>query len=137
MARPKTPTSILDARGAFKKDPGRARPKEPSGNGVLSDLSPALPLELTHLFSQELFDLCWDELHAQIPAGVATGTDYTTFYLCVEMLATHKAVGLSDGRFSKLITLMGKFGLNPSDRAGLVVDKKEADPFDAILSSAG
>lgn len=124
MARPKTPSNILDARGAFKKNPKRARPNEPEVKGKLQD-DPPLHLD-THQKS------CWLEIKRTVPAGVLTSSDALILEVVAVMLAEFRLgyLKMSDGRINRMTTLMGRLGLDPSGRASLVVEKPKDNPFD-------
>ena len=124
MGRPRKPTKTLKLEGAFKKDPKRARPDEPEPEGV-----PILPGELGHYGLDQ-----WNRVIPQlVKMGVATEVDSDSLYaMCKEwdryMSGTHSALG-------NWIKIAGRFGLTPSDRAGLVVKQKEPDKgLEAMLA---
>lgn len=133
MARPRTPTTILDARGAFKKNPNRARPDEPDANGDLGEPPP-------HLTDYE--QECWNEFVAGGFPGVLCKADRVGVELVAVLLAksrTSPATFLAAER-NQLIKLLGQFGRTPADRSKIVVPKKEPEnPFAKLLreSKAG
>ena len=123
MGKQRTATSILEARGAFKKNPDRKREAEPIVKEPLNNTPPP------HL--NEMEAECWHEIIGLAPAGVLTAADK----MSVEMIA----ILMTEFRLNKAETTaaiinrlaqeLTKLGLNPSGRAGLVVDKKKENQF--------
>lgn len=118
MARPRTPSNVLELRGAYRHEPGRRR-SEPPSNGALG--SP--PERLS-----ELEGLAWAELAAQAIPGVLARSDR----LCVEM-ASRLLAELWDlgrefpvARLRQLHVLLGLFGMSPADRSKIRVDPPRA-----------
>jgi len=114
MGRPRTATAILDARGAFNKDPQRKR-VDPV---VTSKLPRQAPADLTKVQAK-----WWHKLRKQIPPSVITGADQVAFHLLVTLWVEF----LDDGRdfptsrIAQLRGLMGDFGMTPSARAKLAI----------------
>jgi hypothetical protein len=124
MGRPRTPTRVLDARGAFKKDPQRKRDGEPEVKNPLG----AAPDRLTESEQQ-----AWQLIADRAPLGVLTEADGIAVEMAAKMLAAAWAdfEGMTDGRLSRLMSTLGTFGMNPSDRAKLSIEKApDANPFD-------
>ncbi|MCU7916561.1 MAG: P27 family phage terminase small subunit [Candidatus Thiodiazotropha sp. (ex Gloverina cf. vestifex)] len=123
MARPRTPTKVLELKGSFKKDPQRKRESEPS---VSHDFDKSAPDHLN-----EVETGCWDELVKQIPAGVLSASDLTSLEIAAKLLAEWRedSKGMATARIARLTNEMGKFGLNPSARASLTVEKPKENPF--------
>ena len=68
MARPKTPTSILDAKGAYSKNPSRKRSNEPKPRlGIGSAPSPTN--------ESVTFVSVWDEVVGMVCPGVLGNSD--------------------------------------------------------------
>lgn len=65
MGRPRKAAKILDAKGAFKKDPNRKR-EDLKGVGEIG--------EAPEDFS-ELERLLWERLKGMVPPGIITGSD--------------------------------------------------------------
>ncbi len=132
MPRVRKSKELLEALGAFKKDPSRAvdRADNPEGNGEL----PSCPVYLSDVGHDH-----WKELAAQVPAKVATGSDAGAFELMVKLFTKSRELsslgdpsknqgglgGLDNKDLNTLIKLMGSFGLTPSGRAYLKVQKVE------------
>lgn len=126
MARPRTPTKLLDARGAFKKDPQRKRHGEPEVRDPLG--SP--PDWLTEFQLVE-----WREIVHRAPLGVLTAADWHSVAIASVLYAEFKtdAASMPVARITTLEKLLGKFGMSPSDRAKLSIEKpKDANPFAAF-----
>lgn len=129
--RHKTPTSILDARGAFKKHPERKRDNEPPREGTIG--------YAPKWFSPGQREL-WNEIKGLIHTKILGKSDRIAYEILVTLMYRYRhAPGTDDepvaplngSEFSRLVTILGKFGMTPSDRAGLIVEKeKPKNPFD-------
>jgi phage terminase small subunit len=124
MSRPRTATNILEAKGAFKKDPARKRiePKclDPFPARAPSHLN---PLQVKH----------WHRVRKMIPAGVLQGSDVLAVELAAVLWAEFvvSPAEMNNGRIGQMQTALGKLGLSPSDRAKLSASPaKEAGDFD-------
>jgi len=126
MARPRTATNILEARGAFRKDPQRKRPNEPKVDSAFPAKPPA------HLDAAER--KCWREVVRIAPAGVLTGADIVTVEIVARLLAEFRddSRGMQVARITRLTSEMGKIGLSPSARASLSVYKPDENEFDDV-----
>lgn len=132
MARPKTPTKILELKGSFKKDPQRSRTGEPE---------PELGIGEPPKDMSENKAAIWREVDSQLVAGVLTISDRKAFELLVDGLYEIKyGVERMHPQTGDLITvpatrleresvfkMLGKFGMTPSDRANIVVPEKKQD----------
>ena len=124
MARPRTPTNVLDARGSFRKHPERKR-VDPDTAGPLS----AAP---DHLTEQALE--CWNDIAVSAPPGVLTDSDRIALEIAANLLAQIRADPLefTSMRLVRLEVLLGKFGMTPSDRSKVSIAtraKPSANPF--------
>lgn len=69
MARPRTPSNILEMKGAFRKDPQRRR-QDLDGVGTFNPMPPSdLPQELVS---------SWQHVVKQINPAVLTASDYSS-----------------------------------------------------------
>lgn len=123
MARPRTPTNVLDARGAFRKHPERKR-EDAKSAGPLS----AAPRHLTPDVLK-----AWKELAKFAPLEVLTDSDRLALEIAANLLAQFRTdpVEFPATKLVRLEALLGKFGMTPADRAK-VGGKKEApkgNPF--------
>lgn len=75
---------------------------------------------------------CWHEIAMHAPVGVLTSADRLSVEIAAELLARKRrdfdAFPTADRKH--LDVMLGKFGLNPSDRAKLSIEKpKDASSF--------
>ena len=120
MPKPRTASSILEARGAFAKDPKRAR-VDPVVSNPFPEVAPS------HLNPLEV--KCWHELRKCAPDGVLTGADVETVNVAACLLAESRAdfAGMATARIGQLVTMLGKFGMSPADRAKLATKPVDDD----------
>lgn len=124
MGRSRTPTKVLEARGAFKKDPQRKRDGEPEVTTPLG----APPERLAPLQVR-----AWQEIAQTAPLGVLTEADRLDVEITAKLLAASWTdfAEMTDGARKQLHTMLGKYGMNPADRAKLSIEKpKDASPLD-------
>jgi hypothetical protein len=123
MARPRTPTNVLDARGSFKKHPERKR-QDAETSGPL-DAAP------DHIDGAVLH--AWNEIASSAPLDVLTNSDRISLEIAANLLAQFRndPIEFTAAKLVRLEALLGKFGMTPADRAK-VGGKKEApkgNPF--------
>lgn len=127
MARPRTPTKVLDARGAFRKHPERKRDREPSVTTPLG----APPESLT---KQE--SAAWHEIAVGAPTSVLTESDRLSVELAARLLVESRTdwVNFTAAKLARLQSLLATFGMTPSDRAKLSIGCHQPDdnPFSAF-----
>lgn len=131
--RPRTPTRILNARGAFKNHPNRA--KDRANEPV--DLPPLGECPSSFNESERK---AWGDIVKVDVAGVLTAQDYLSVEIAAQLLAQTRETqivtndvtgeryalpGLSDARHAQLIGLLGKFGMTPSERSKVSVSRKK------------
>lgn len=107
MGRPRTPTAILELKGAFKNHPGRRKDRvnEPIPIGSVGD-----PPE--HLEPQTA--TLWRDLAAY--GAWLTAADRLLLEVAVVLFARFRAAELDGSGISKLITALSKLGFTPTDR---------------------
>ena len=124
MAKPRTPTRVLEARGASRKNPQRRR-EEPEVDSPLgsppSDFTPAQAA-------------AWFEIAEIAPPGVLTGADRIAVEIGASLLAMFGADrdGFPPSKLLRLDVMLSKLGLSPADRSkiGLPIKKRsERNPF--------
>ena len=120
MPRKKTPTRILDARGAFKKDPQRKREGEPQVTDSLS----APPDDFTPAEAK-----AWHMIASKAPLGVLMDADWPSVVMASILWAEFRAdpAAFNTSRLTRLHAILGNFGLNPSDRASLNIEKPRTE----------
>ena len=108
MARPRTPTKVLEMRGSYKRNPNRRR-EEPDVSGPLGD-PPA------YFSGAEL--AAWNEIASGAPRDVLTGSDHITVELAARLLADSRVnwVVFTAAKLARLEAMLGKFGMSPADR---------------------
>ena len=125
MGRPRTPTNVLNARGAFEthSDRRKAREGEAVGDGEIGNA----PRTLSKAGKK-----AWRYLVGQCPEGVLTGADRAAMELVAGAYAEiwNKEKPITIPHRQTVFAMLGKFGLTPSERAGLIVDAPEDDDDD-------
>ena len=125
MGRTRTPTAVLEMRDTYKRNPEYRNKHEPIPETAFPD-NPSQRLTV-----QE--QACFIEIAKQAPPGVLTGSDVLAVEIAAQLLARWREKGdLPDGKLTRLLTLIGRFGMDPSGRAGLVVPRKAKNPFDDV-----
>lgn len=121
MARPRTPTAVLEARGAFKKNPQRRKaragePKPAGGVGAPPD------------YLSERRQNIWHELALQAPW--LTVSDRVTLEIATSLLSEFRRGRMSNEALNTLLRTTSKLGLDPSGRAKVSVPQKVEDADD-------
>lgn len=125
MGRPRTPTAVLDAKGAFIKDPQRKRPNEPNTDRPLGKAP-------EHLDAKE--QALWNEIRKRLLPGVAKRSDRDAFESLV-LLKSRERLGLIlPAERGQLISLYGRFAMTPSDRSKVFVDTKPKSSLSDFLN---
>lgn len=126
VARPRTPTNVLRLRGAFRRNPQRAR-RDPEPAGELGE-PPA------HLTELEL--ACWRELVAMSAPGVLTAGDRWMVEIAARLMAEYRSgAEFRPARLTRLHSALAALGLSPSDRSKVIPTKpeqRENDPWNDI-----
>jgi len=118
-------TSVLEARGSFKKDPQRTREPEPTNSNPIGN-APAY-------FSQIQREV-WHDFVTDAPPGVLSASERTL----VEMIVRLKAEIIEGDEvktalFGRLESLIARCGMTPADRPRVgVAPPKDANDFDDI-----
>lgn len=129
MARPRTPTNVLELRNAFKKHPERAkeRENEPEVSDPIGD-----PPEHLH----DEVKAAWSELVGQAPRGVLTASDRLAVEMAAFLIVKFRAcpMDFAAAEFTRLQGLLATFGMTPADRSRVGVTKKQQqkNPFDEL-----
>lgn len=119
MSRPRTAVEILEARGAFARNPNRQRPPEPKPENAVPEQPPA------HLNDKQIE--AWNRIVRTAPPGVLTSADELMVEMAACLLAEFMAdpVGMKTPRIARLERLLAKFGLSPQDRTNLSIPEPE------------
>ena len=126
MPKHRTPTKVLETRGSFVQNPQRRRKKEPKAKGKLN----AAPAHLTDAQKR-----VWKYLVDLTPDGVLMCSDAPAFETLVFLFSAFRddPVNFTSRNYGTLLSLFGRFGYTPADRAKLEVEQEEEkDPFAAL-----
>jgi hypothetical protein len=126
MARNRTPTAILDAKGAYLINPQRERGHEPTSNKSIGAPPKCLSPDEKKT---------WKLLLKQSLPGVLMESDTTLFLLLVRLTTKlYKNEPMMVGEMSQLISLGAKFAMSPADRSKVSVDKPKESSLSAFLN---
>jgi hypothetical protein len=126
MARNRVSTEVLATRGAFEKDPARARARagEPKPVGVLGPVP-------KHLNARQ--KKVWRELERIATPGVAALSDRWAFELLACLMTKFRDGQATAGEAKQIESLLSKMGMTASDRSRVSVQKpKESDEDDPL-----
>ena len=130
MPKPRTPSAVLEARGAFAKDPGRRREDFDAGG-----FDPAPPKYFT--VKQKAV---WDEIVGVLPASVLQATDRMAVELAARLIANFRALpdrDVSMAQVAQIRTALAVLGMTPADRSRVSAKKDTpANPFATLLGGA-
>jgi len=153
MARPKTPTNILKLRGADKQNPQRMKARKNEPKPPKAEASPPTWLsrrgrKIFRDFAKitEAMDVLTGADHDALAMLADAQDDYLTAAESIrkqgatykvrnrdetELIKANPAVIQKADAWRRVQSSMGKFGLDPTSRAGLTVNHPESDnPFD-------
>ena len=126
MARNRTPTSILEAKGSYLTHKNRQRPSEPTVDRPIGKAPTSMSAPERKV---------WKELAAQSCPGVLMESDRLMFAVLVRLAAKFYAnAPMAAAETAQLITLSSKFALNPADRSKVSVEKPKASALSTFLS---
>lgn len=121
MARPRKPTALLEASGAYKKDPQRRADREGEVEDVedLGARPPGLPVAVA---------VVWDELVADCHKGVLTRADRQSLEIAARLMAEFRQRGadMEAGKIGRLQAALGELGMSPASRSKVKVARKPA-----------
>ncbi len=126
MARPRTPTNVLDARGAFNNHPERKRKGEPKAKGNIGKAPDSF---------NDYQKKCFDEIVKKCCDGVLSKSDYALVEMAALLIAKMR---LDPDKFSAasakaLESLLGKMAMTPADRSRVIVEPEtKADPWESL-----
>jgi hypothetical protein len=115
-------------RGAFKKNPQRARSRE-NEPIVVEPLGDA-----PKTFTGDKLE-AWKDIVDTAPPGVLTKADRLAVEIAAGLLARHRIMPITGTDLSQLSAFLGKFGMTPSDRSKVSVavpTKRTGNPFGQI-----
>jgi hypothetical protein len=124
MSRPRKSSDEQKLKGAFDKDPNRAR-VDPVAKALIGDAPKRL---------KKLERLIWDELKANALPGVLKDSDRDAFETLCRLKAIERKhgiggpgspLGLNNGQLTGMTNLFGRFGMTPADRTRLAAPEKK------------
>jgi phage terminase small subunit len=130
MGRNRTPTSVLDAKGAFEQNPQRKRPNEPTSTRPLGKPPKYLSKEQKKI---------WKEIASRLAPGVATEADRDAFEMMVRLTDVQRHGFWFEGVHlltmkacdrNTLLSLWSRFAMTPADRSKVAVEKPTESKFE-------
>lgn len=111
----KLPSAVKDARGCYIKNPGRRNPNEPIASGAIGNAPSSMSKEEKKT---------WNRIVKETAPGVLQSSDRLLFELLVT-LATKLRLKepMKVGELAQLISLGARFGMSPTDRQRIAVEK--------------
>lgn len=140
MARPRTPTSQLDASGAFDHDPQRARERqnEPIPPGPLGEPPARWRTNTGDENRDRLNSLqveAWHELELQVAPNVLTISDRVAVEVYCSLIARHRAGEiLTAAEYGLIKSFLAEMGMTPASRSRLNVPRKPEKPKNKFAS---
>lgn len=129
MAKPRTPSAVLEARGAFDKDPARRREDFSAG-----EFDPAPP----DYFQPHQVDV-WNEIVGVLPATVLQATDRMAVELASRLIAQFRQqpdVMVTSAQVAQIRTALAVLGMTPADRSRVSAKKETPkNPFAEMLGA--
>jgi phage terminase small subunit len=126
MGRPRKPTNILQLKGAFKANPSRRRARD-------SEPVPKAGIGPAPDYLSEAEKQAWDYLVGIVPNGVLFDSDRVHLEMTSRLMAEFRSGEMKTDRIRLLSTMVGKIGLNPSDRSKVLVPEGKAkNPFASL-----
>lgn len=124
MSRPRTPTAILDSKGAFIANPQRKRIGEPQPTGSLGSAPKWLSDEEKKI---------WREFVRGLPPGVGKSSDRWAAESLVLLKAKERGGTIRGNELGQLTLLYGRFGLTPADRVRISVEVPKESALQKFL----
>jgi len=126
MPNIRKPTTVHKLQGTYRASRHDERKNEPKSLGNIGRAPKRLTKEQA---------LCWKEIVDITPDGVLAKSDRIIVELAARMTNDFRTnyEDFNAAKVSKLITILGKLGLNPSDRSSIVIEppkSKEPSSWD-------
>lgn len=133
MGRPKKPMAVREVEGTAHRNKQRINHDAPEVTMGIGE-----PPEFLTEDEKET----WNYLVGIMPAGVLSETDRPTFEVLAKLFYRFRngdyekdsvLPALNGAELNKMVSIMGTYGMNPSDRQKIKVEKKKKEnPFKAI-----
>lgn len=128
MPKPRTPSAVLEARGAFDKDPARRRDDFEAG---AFDPTPPTYFKVHQ-------KAVWSEIVAALPASVLQATDRMAVELAARLIAHFRKLPdteVTSAQVAQIRTALAVLGMTPADRSR--VSAKKQDPINPFADMVG
>lgn len=128
MPKPRTPSNVLEARGAFAHNPDRKR--EDFDSGAFDKVAPA--------YFDEGQRAVWNEMVGLLPESVLQSTDRMAVELTSRLVARFRSIDDADvsmAQVAQIRTALASLGMTPADRSR--VSSKKAPTVNPFLALVG
>lgn len=127
MPKPRTPSAVLEARGAFAHDPARRREDFDSGS---------FDRNAPDYFNEDQ-RAAWDEIVGLLPISVLQATDRMAVELTSRLVSYFRKTPDCDvtaAQVAQIRTALATLGMTPADRSRVSAKKAPtANPFLALV----
>lgn len=127
MPKPRTPSAVLEARGAFDKDPARRR--EDFEAGAFDPTPPK--------YFKANQRAVWNEIIGVLPPSVLQATDRMAVELATRLIAQFRSLDdaeVTSAQVAQIRTALAVLGMTPADRSRVSAKKEaQANPFAALM----
>lgn len=123
MARPPKPTALKELNGSARHDPQRINRSEPKPTRGIGPANRSL---------NEQQQAIWDEVVGISYSGVLGEADRIALEMMCRLIYEMRSdfENMTAAKITQLSTLLGRFGMTPSDRSKIVIPKAEKkNPF--------
>lgn len=126
MARHRTPSNILELKGAYKRNPERRNHDEPEATPFV-DKPPAY-FDAQHIRA-------WNDVIDRVPAGVLKNADYYLVVLAAAIVVEieEKSGHISNERMGRFVSISACLAITPSSRSSFVVPKAKKNKFSELV----
>lgn len=128
MPKPRTPSAVLEARGAFAQNPDRKR--EDFESGEFDTVAPE--------YFTAAQTVVWAELVRLLPPSVLQATDRMAVELVARLVARFRSINDADvtmAQVAQIRTALATLGMTPADRSRVSAKKVvAANPFLALVA---
>lgn len=117
MTGARTPTNVLEIRGAFDKNPNRRR-EDAKTTGEIGD---------PPTYLSEMERLAWAEIVQNAPISVLTSADRQIVELASRLMAESRVdfTEFTAAKLARLEAMLGKLGMTPADRSRVSAGNKD------------
>jgi hypothetical protein len=132
MPTPRVPTSILEARGAYKKNPQRAKARE--NEPVITDPIGPYPESFVGESSERTrLRAIWDELVADAADGVLNRSHRMHLEATCRLMLKVRGGYAKTGDFANLNKFLTQMGMNPAAQSTVRGAKKDDGKEDSVF----